>query len=56
LISRDHEGLDEAWTELTAINDEYDSVEAGAPGFLGRTYEKARAQVRDDARARYGTC
>jgi conflict system pore-forming effector with SLATT domain len=54
LISRDHEDLDKAWAELTAINDEYDSVEAGAPGFLGRTYDKARAQVQDEARARYG--
>jgi len=55
LISRDHESLDEVWAELTAINDEYDGVEAGAPGFLGRTYDKARAQVRDEAQARFGT-
>jgi hypothetical protein len=32
LISRDHEDLDKAWTELTAINDEYDSVKAGDAG------------------------
>jgi hypothetical protein len=54
-ISRKHPDLEQSWDELRAINDEYDGVEAGAPGFLGGTYDDAHARALEAARARFGT-
>ena len=39
---REHTDLDKAWKEFVAIEEEFDATEAGAPGFLTRTYDKAK--------------
>jgi hypothetical protein len=47
-IHRPHSNVDQAWDELDRIVAEIGSVEAGAPGYLRRTYDKARRQLEDD--------
>ena len=41
-MNREHKDLEKAWKELIAIEEEFDAAEAGAPGFLTRTYDKAK--------------
>jgi hypothetical protein len=47
-IHRPHPNLSEAWDDLLKIADEIANVEAGAPGYLTRTYNRARAEVMED--------
>jgi hypothetical protein len=44
-IHRPHSDIQNAWDELLAIVDEISKVEAGAPGFLRRTYDRAQKDV-----------
>lgn len=47
-IHREHSDLAKAWDELQALADEVGNVEAGAPGYLGRTYRNARKHLAED--------
>lgn len=44
-IHRRHPDTDSAWDELLAIAEDIGKVEAGAPGFLRRSYDRARREV-----------
>jgi hypothetical protein len=44
-IHRPHADVQAAWDELLKIGDEIANVEAGAPGFLQHTYERAKREV-----------
>ena len=44
-IKEPHPDLTQAWAELRALDEEIDGVEAGAPGFLSRTYDKAKKKA-----------
>ncbi len=48
-IHRDHPDLAKAWDELTAITEEVGQIEAGAPGFLRRTYDRAQDEANEVA-------
>jgi hypothetical protein len=48
-IHRHHPNLCDAWDDLLKIADEIANVEAGAPGYLTRTYKRARADVMEES-------
>lgn len=50
-IHREHPDLAKAWDELNALSEEVGNVEAGAPGYLSRTYRNARKHLAEDAAA-----
>jgi hypothetical protein len=54
-IHRRHSDEEKAWDELHAIIAEIGSVEAGAPGYLRRTYEQARKSFQRDMEERRST-
>jgi hypothetical protein len=47
-IHRAHPNVSEAWDELLKIADEITNVEFGAPGYLKRTYGRARREMAEE--------
>jgi hypothetical protein len=50
-IHRPHPNVSDAWDELLKIADEITNVEAGAPGYLTRTYRRAREDVMEELKS-----
>jgi len=53
-IHRPHPDVQAGWSELLRIGDEIANVEAGAPGFLRYTYEKAKREEEAERAAESG--
>lgn len=45
-IGRPHPDVEQAWDDLGKLADQISQVEAGAPGYMGRTYLKSKKKAR----------